>query len=121
MSVLKRFDCIKNETVKNNREETFFHKSWFKTGVENVKDLLDEASRFISFDVFVRKFEVKTNYLEYYKVVSTLTRYKNFVRPPTETTKPKMRLKLSYPTQNYAKKLINASLKKGFNTTYKPR
>ena len=30
--------------------------------MENVKDLLDEASRFISFDFFVRKFKVKTNY-----------------------------------------------------------
>ena len=33
----------------------------------SLKDLLDEASRFISFDVFVRKFKVKANYLEYYK------------------------------------------------------
>ena len=41
--------------------------------MENVKDLLDKASRFISFDDFVRKFNVKTNYREYCKVVSTLT------------------------------------------------
>ena len=51
--------------------------------MENVKDLLDEASRFISFDVFVRKFKVKTDYLEYYKVVSTLTRYKKLCSPIT--------------------------------------
>ena len=50
--------------------------SHLKAGVENVKDHLDEASRFISFDDFVRKFKVKTSYLEYYKVVSTRTRYK---------------------------------------------
>ena len=37
----------------------------------SLKDLLDEASRFISFDVFVTKFKVKANYLEYYKAVST--------------------------------------------------
>ena len=69
------------------------------------EDHLDEASRFISFDDFVRKFKVKTSYPEYYKVVSTRTRYKkNYVRPSTGTTKPKMRLKLSYPTQNSVKK-----------------
>ena len=50
--------------------------------MENVKDLLDEASRFISFDDFVRKFKVKTSYLEYYKVVSTLTRYKKKLCSP---------------------------------------
>ena len=49
--------------------------------MENVKDLLDEACRFISFDVFVRKFKVKTNYLEYYKVASTLTRHKKLCSP----------------------------------------
>ena len=42
--------------------------------MENVKDLLDKASRFISFDDFVRKFNVETYYLAYCKVVSTLTR-----------------------------------------------
>ena len=85
----------------------------FKAGQENVKDLLDEASRFISFDDFVKKFNVKTNYLEYHKVVSTLTRYKkNHVRRSTVMTKPKMRLKLFYPTKNSADKLICASLKK---------
>ena len=82
--------------------------SHLKAGVENVKDHLDEASRFISFDDFVRKFKVKTSYLEYYKVVSTRTRYKkNYVRPSTGTTKPKMRLKLPYPTQNSVKKKAN--------------
>ena len=112
-NTLFKSTCIWHHSLITIEKKPFFYKSWFKTGVENVKDLLDEASSFISFDVFVRKFKVETNYLEYYKVVSTLTRYKkNFVRPSTETTKPKMRLKLSYPTQNCAKKLISASLKK---------
>ena len=59
------------ELTDYDREETFFflNKSWFKAGVENVKDLLDEASRFISFDVFVRKFKVKTNYSYSYSIL----------------------------------------------------
>ena len=88
--------------------------------MENVKDLVDQASRFISFDVFVRNFKVKTNYLDYCKVVSTLTRYKkNYVRPSTETTKPKMRLKLSYPTQNSAKKAYHRLIEKKVSTPLK--
>ena len=35
------------------------------------------------------------------------------------TTKPKMRLKLSHPTKNSAKKLISASLKKKASTPLK--
>ena len=31
-------------------KKTFFYRSWFKAGVENFKDLIDEASRFISFE-----------------------------------------------------------------------
>ena len=73
--------CIWHNSLITIKRNLFFKKSWFKAGVENVKDLLDEASRFISFDVFVRKFKLKTNYLEYYKVVSTLTRYKKLCSP----------------------------------------
>ena len=73
--------CIWHNSLITIEKKPFLYKSWFKAGVENVKDLLDEASRFISFDVFVRKFKVKTNYLEYYKVVSILTRYKKLRSP----------------------------------------
>ena len=71
------FKSTCNNSLITIEKKPFFHKA----GVENVNaDLLDEAPRFISFDVFVRKFKVRTNYLEYYKVVSTLTRYKKYVR-----------------------------------------
>ena len=70
------YACILHNSLITMEKKPFFNKSWFKAGVENVKDHLDEASRFISFDDFVRKFKVKTSYLEYYKVVSTRTRYK---------------------------------------------
>jgi len=70
--------CVWHNSLTTIEKKPFFYKSWFKAGVENVKGLLDEASIFISFDVFVRKFKVE-NYLEYYKVVSTLTRYKKTI------------------------------------------
>ena len=47
--------CIWHNSLITIEKKPFFYKSWFKAGVENVKDLLDEAPRFIfSFDDFVR-------------------------------------------------------------------
>ena len=66
--------CIWHNSLITIEKRPFFYKAWLKARVENVKDLLDKASRFISFDDFVRKFNVKTNYREYYKIASTLTR-----------------------------------------------
>ena len=43
--------CIRHNSLITIDNKPFFYKSWFKAGVENVKDLLDEASRFISFVV----------------------------------------------------------------------
>ena len=43
----------------------FFYKSWFHAGVKDVKD-------FLSYTAFTTKYNIKTNYLEYYKVVSAL-------------------------------------------------
>ena len=39
--------CIRHNSLITIDNKPFFYKSWFKAGVENVKDLLDEASRFI--------------------------------------------------------------------------
>ena len=78
----------------------------------NVKDLLDEASRFISFDVFVRKFKVKTNYLGYYKVVSTLTRYKKLCSPINGNDQTQDATKTLLSHTKVCKKPISASLEK---------
>ena len=43
--------CIRHNSLITIEKKPFFCKSWFKASVENVKDLLDEASRFINFDV----------------------------------------------------------------------
>ena len=43
--------CIRHNSLITIERKPFFCKSWFKAGVENVKDLLDEASRFITFEV----------------------------------------------------------------------
>ena len=104
-----------------DREETLFHKSWFKAGVKNVKDLLDEASRFISFDVFIRKFIVKTNYLEYYKVVSTLTRYKKLCSPINGNDQTQNATKTLLSHTKFLKKVYQRLLGKKTSTPFKSR
>ena len=49
----------------------FFYKSWFHVGVKEF--LLDESNYiFLSYTAFITKYNIKTNSLEYYKVVSAL-------------------------------------------------
>ena len=88
-------------------------------GVENVKDLLDEASRFISFDVFVRKFKVKTNNVEYYKVVSTLTRYKKFCWPINGNDQTQDATKTLLSHTKFCKKAYQCLIEKKASTPLK--
>ena len=53
------------------------NKYWVSTydnaGVKDVKDLLDDPNyNFLSYTAFITKYNIKMNYLEYYKVVSAL-------------------------------------------------
>ena len=55
----------------------FFYQSWFHAGVKDVKDLLDDSNyNFLSYTAFITKYNIKTNYLEYYKVVSALKHFR---------------------------------------------
>lgn len=55
----------------------FFYKSWFHAGVKYVKDLLDVSNyNFLNYTAFITKCNIKTNYLEYYIVVSALKHFR---------------------------------------------
>ena len=54
----------------------FFYKSWFNAGVKEIRDLLDAEQNFISYNAFTAQYNFKTNYLEYYKVVSALKHFR---------------------------------------------
>ena len=54
----------------------FFYKSWFYEGVKEIRDLLDAEQNFISYNAFTAQYNFKTNYLEYYKVVSALKHFR---------------------------------------------
>ena len=59
----------------------FFYTSWLKKGVKEDRDLLNQDQTFLSYNAFVAKYNIKTNYLEYFKVIAALKQFKK-VCPP---------------------------------------
>ena len=50
-----------------------FYKSWFIAGVKDVKDILDtDGNSILSYAAFTAKYKIKTNFLEFYEVVSAV-------------------------------------------------
>ena len=62
-------------------KKPFFYQSWFNAGIQKVVDLLKKDGSFFSLDEFLKKFKVKTNYLDYFKVISALRQYKKMCLP----------------------------------------
>ena len=60
--------------------------------MKGVKDLLDSSNyNFLSHTAFITKYNIKTNYLEYYKVVSALEHFRkkcSLNQNPTPLEKP---------------------------------
>ena len=54
----------------------FFYTSWLKAGVKEVRDLLNQDQTFLSYNAFVAKYNIKTNYLEYFEVIAALKQLK---------------------------------------------
>ena len=54
----------------------FFYKAWFKAGVKEVKDLLNKDQTFLGYNAFIDKYYIKTNYLEYFNVISALKQFR---------------------------------------------
>ena len=44
--------------------------------MKEIRDLLDNDQNFLSYNVFIDKYRIKTNYLEYHKVISAVAHYK---------------------------------------------
>ena len=59
----------------------FFYKAWLKAGVKKVKDLLNNDQNLLSYNAFIDKFNSKTNYLEYFKVISALKQFNKSCSP----------------------------------------
>ena len=59
----------KSITIDN---ATLFWKSWFDSGVVSVKDVLNTNGKFLSYEEFSNKFNIATNYLHYFQLISAI-------------------------------------------------
>ena len=50
---------------------------WLKAGVKEARDLLNQDQTFLGYNAFVAKYNIKTNYLEYIKVMAALKQFKD--------------------------------------------
>ena len=56
-------------------------RTWFKAGLQLLEIYEIKKANFLSYNNFISKFNVKTNYLEYYKIISAVTQYKKVCSP----------------------------------------
>ena len=64
----------------NNKEilidgKPFFIREWFANGIISIKDLLQENGQFLTYEEFQRKYSCKTNFLNFYQVLSAIPKY----------------------------------------------
>ena len=52
--------------------QPIFYRDWSRAGINHVKDILNQDSNFLSFADFKTRYQVKTSFLKYYGVVSSI-------------------------------------------------
>jgi len=53
-------------------QKTLFWKTWFKSGICFVQDLLNKDRKFLSLGEFNEKFGLKVNYLQYFQIIAAI-------------------------------------------------
>ena len=77
---LTRFSEYDNNNdliLSNNRRITIernsvFWKQWFDQGVTFISDLMNSNGKFLTFEEFQNKFEIKANYLHYFQLIAAI-------------------------------------------------
>ena len=64
----------------NNKEilidgKTFFLMEWFAKGMISIKHFLQENGQVLTYGEFQRKYSCKTNFLNFYQVLSAIPKY----------------------------------------------
>ena len=52
--------------------KTLFLRDWFNKGILSIQDLLDDAGHILSYQEFNNKYSCKSNFLQYYQVISAI-------------------------------------------------
>ena len=103
-------------------KKLFFYNSWFNAGIQKVTDLFNKDNSLFSFDEFMKKFNMKTNYLEYFKVISVLKQYKNMCLLIDDGVGSSDTLDSCLPNTNTCRKVYQGLIEKlSHITSKKPR
>ena len=89
--------------------------------VQKVADLLKKDGSFISFDEFMENFNIKTNYLEYFKVISVLRHYKEMCSPADNGVGLRDTLDSRLPNTNACRKVYQGLIETHDNTSKRRR
>ena len=87
----------------------FLYTFWLKAGVKEARVLLNQDQTFLSYNAFVAKYNIKTNYLEYSKVMAALKQFKKVSLP--ELAHLQITQRAFCHTQILTKSLTNALCK----------
>ena len=63
---------IRHNSLIRIENRPFFYSSWLKAEVKEARDLLNQDKTVLSYNAFIAKYNIKTNYLEYFKVIAAL-------------------------------------------------
>ena len=71
------FDQAQDLILLNNKEiliegKPLFLRDWFNKGILSIQDLLDDAGNILSYQEFNNKYSCKSNFLQYYQVISAI-------------------------------------------------
>lgn len=65
-----------NKNLKIN-DKTVFYKIWYNRGVNFIKDLINKNGELLSYEQFIDKYQIQTNFLEFYGIINIV---RNFIR-----------------------------------------
>ena len=90
LKTLYSFDQAQNIILFNNKEilvdsKTFFIREWFKKGILSIQDLLHNTGQPMTYQEFMNKYSCKTNFLQYYQVISAIPKH---LLAKAKSTKP---------------------------------
>ena len=77
LTKFSEYDKNNDLILWNNRRTTIgrnsvFWKQWFDQGVTFISDLMNSNGKFLTFEEFQNKFEIKANYLHYFQLIAAI-------------------------------------------------
>ena len=75
-----RYQSGQEQILFNNKDilingRAIFYRNWFEHGICLVRDLLNVNGKFLSYNEFIQKYDLKCNFLIYFQVVSAIPRH----------------------------------------------